>query len=141
MPGNAGRERAASLSDGLCRRGVRGRDRTRGGGRAARRQETRTCGTRSSIAPSAGTHHDAAGVISGVPTSAGFFRFWIWNHDLTAAQGGPRGASEDRSEREFSIYVDPGLDIENESLKGATIGQAYSETLTAAQVDPEPADR
>ena len=39
-----------------------------------------------------------------------------------------------RSEREFSIYVDPGLEIENESVKAATIGQPYSETLTAKQV-------
>jgi large repetitive protein len=76
-----------------------------------------------------------AGVISGTPTRAGFTRFWIWNHDLTQAQGGPDWCQrEDRSEREFSIYVDPGLEIENESLKGATIGQAYSDTLIAKQV-------
>jgi hypothetical protein len=29
------------------------------------------------------------GVISGVPASAGFWRFWIHNHDLTFANGGP----------------------------------------------------
>ena len=38
------------------------------------------------------------------------------------------------SEREFSIYVDPGLEIENETAKAATIGQAYSETFTAKRV-------
>ena len=60
-----------------------------------------------------------AGVISGTPTSAGFTRFWVWNHDLTAAQGGPDWCQrEDRSEVEFSIYVDPGLEIENESAQG-----------------------
>ena len=76
-----------------------------------------------------------AGVISGVPTSTGFTRFWVWNHDLTKAQGGPDWCvNEDRSEVEFSIFVDPGLDIEKESLEGATIGQAYSETFTAQQV-------
>ena len=76
-----------------------------------------------------------AGVISGTPTSAGFYRFWVWNHDLTAAQGGPGWCQhEDRSEVEFSIFVDPGLEIENESLEGATIGQPYSETFTAKQV-------
>jgi hypothetical protein len=76
-----------------------------------------------------------AGVISGIPTSVGFYRFWVWNHDLTAAQGGPSWCErEDRSEVEFSIYVDPGLQIENESLQAATVGQAYSETLTAKQV-------
>ena len=76
-----------------------------------------------------------AGVISGTPTSAGFTRFWIWNHDLTFAEGGPDWCQrEDRSEREFSIYIDPGLEIENETLKGPTIGQPYSDTLTAKQV-------
>ena len=83
----------------------------------------------------AGLTMSRAGVISGTPTSAGFTRFWIWNHDLTAAQGGPDWCQrEDRSEREFSIYVDPGLEIENENFKGPTIGQPYSDTLTAKQV-------
>ena len=77
-----------------------------------------------------------AGVISGTPTSTGLFRFWVWNHDLTAAQGGPSWCQrEDVSEKEFSIFVDPGLEIQNESLEGATIGQAYSETLKAKRVD------
>jgi hypothetical protein len=76
-----------------------------------------------------------AGVISGVPTSVGFTRFWVWDHDLTAAQGGPSWCQrEDVSEREFSIFVDPGLEIENETIKGATIGQAYSETFIAKRV-------
>jgi hypothetical protein len=76
-----------------------------------------------------------AGVISGTPTSTGFFRFWVWNHDLTAAQGGPSWCQvEDRSEREFSIFVDPGLQIENETVKPATIGQAYSDTFSAKGV-------
>ncbi len=75
------------------------------------------------------------GLISGVPTSAGFFRFWVWDHDFTAAEGGPDWCQfEDRSEREFSIFVDPGLAIDNETVKGATIGQAYSQSLTAKQV-------
>ena len=76
-----------------------------------------------------------AGVISGTPTVGGVYRFWVWNHDLTAAEGGPSWCvREDRSEVEFSISVDPGLEIENESLQGPTVGQAYSETLTAKQV-------
>jgi Putative Ig domain len=75
------------------------------------------------------------GLISGVPTSAGFFRFWVWDHDFTAAEGGPDWCQfEDRSEREFSIFVDPGVAIDNETVKGATIGQTYSETLTAKHV-------
>lgn len=76
-----------------------------------------------------------AGVISGVPTSTGFYRFWVWNHDLTAAQGGPSWCQfEDRSEVEFSIQVDPGLVIVNESVKPASVNQSYAETLTAKQV-------
>ena len=87
----------------------------------------------SSLPP--GLSMSRAGVISGTPTSAGFTRFWIWNHDLTFAEGGPEWCQrEDRSEREFSIYIDPGLEIQNETLKGPTIGQPYSDTLTAKQV-------
>ena len=33
------------------------------------------------------------GVISGVPTGAGLARFWVWNHDLTFAQGDLLGAN------------------------------------------------
>ena len=35
---------------------------------------------------------------------------------------------------EFSIFVDPGLEIENESVKPGHVGQPYAETLTAKQV-------
>jgi len=76
-----------------------------------------------------------AGVVSGTPTTTGFYRFWVWNHDLTEAQGGPSWCQrEDRSEIEMSINVDPGLVISNDSLEPATVGQPYSETLTAKQV-------
>jgi large repetitive protein len=75
------------------------------------------------------------GLISGTPTGAGLTRFWLWNHDLTAAQGGPSWcAFDDRSEREFSIAVDPGLAIVNTALKQATIGEPYLEALAARQV-------
>jgi len=75
------------------------------------------------------------GVISGVPTGAGLARFWVWNHDLTAAQGGPSWCErEDRSEREFSIPIDPGLAIVNPSVQPATVGQPYTDTLTTKQV-------
>ena len=77
-----------------------------------------------------------AGVISGVPTGTGLRRFWVWNHDLTQAQGGPSWCQfEDRSEREFSIFVDPGLAIVNPSVAQATVNQPYSETLKAQRVD------
>jgi Putative Ig domain len=84
----------------------------------------------------AGLSMSRDGVVSGVPTGAGFTRFWVWNHDLTAAQGGPSWCErEDRSEREFMIPIDPGLAIVNESVKPATVGQAYTEALTAKRLD------
>jgi large repetitive protein len=77
-----------------------------------------------------------SGLISGVPTGAGVGRFWLWNHDLTAADGGPSWCTfDDRSEREFSIPIDPGLRVVNDSLKPVTVGQPYSETLTAQGID------
>jgi large repetitive protein len=76
-----------------------------------------------------------AGVISGTPTTAGFYRFWVWNHDLTQAQGGPDWClNEDRSEVEFSISVDAGLVITSDSVQPGTLGQPYSETFAAQQV-------
>ena len=75
------------------------------------------------------------GVISGVPTGAGFTRFWLWLHDLTQAEGGPSFCQrDDVSQREFSISVDPGLAIVNASVKQATVGQPYAETLATKQV-------
>jgi large repetitive protein len=75
------------------------------------------------------------GLISGVPTGPGLARFWVWNHDLIAAQGGPSWCErEDRSEREFSIPINPGLAIVNPSVKPATVGQPYTDILATKQV-------
>jgi hypothetical protein len=75
------------------------------------------------------------GVISGVPAGAGLTRIWVWNHDLTEAQGGPHWCQrDDRSEREFSIPIDPGLAIVNPSVRPATVGQPYTDTLATKQV-------
>jgi len=83
----------------------------------------------------AGLSMSRDGLVSGVPTGAGFTRFWVWNHDLTAAQGGPSWCErEDRSEREFMIPIDPGLAIVSPSVKPATVGELYSDTLGAKQV-------
>lgn len=83
----------------------------------------------------AGLSMSRDGLVSGVPTGAGFTRFWVWNHDLTAAQGGPSWCErEDRSEREFMIPIDPGLAIVNESVKPAIVGEPYTDTLAAKQV-------
>ena len=83
----------------------------------------------------AGLSMSRDGVISGIPTGAGLARFWVWNHDLTFAEGGPSWCQrEDRSEREFSIPIDPGLAIINPSVKPATVGQPYTDTLATKQV-------
>jgi hypothetical protein len=68
-----------------------------------------------------------SGDISGIPTAAGLTNFWLWNHDLTGAQGGPSWcARDDVSQREFSIPIDPGLAIVNTAAKPGTVGQPYS---------------
>jgi large repetitive protein len=75
------------------------------------------------------------GDISGTPTAAGVTNMWLWNHDLTAAEGGPSWcARDDVSQREFSIPIDPGLAIANATAKPATVGQPYSDTLTAKRL-------
>ena len=84
----------------------------------------------------AGLSMSRGGLISGTPTSAGFTRFWLWNHDLTKAEGGPDFCGfDDQSEHEFSIPVDPGLAIVNQSVKPGSVGEPYAETLTAKRVD------
>ena len=83
----------------------------------------------------AGLSMSQDGVISGIPTASGLTRFWLWNHDLTAAQGGPSWcARDDVSQREFSIPINPGLAIVNTAAKPGTVGQPYSETLTARRL-------
>jgi hypothetical protein len=73
-----------------------------------------------------------SGLISGTPTETGLTRFWLWNHDLTAAQGGPDWCQrDDVSQREFSIPIDPGLAIVPAAAKPGSVGQAFSQTLTA----------
>ena len=75
------------------------------------------------------------GTISGVPTNTGLTRFWVWNHDLTAAMGGPSWCGfDDVSQREFSIPIDPGLVITNTAAKPAAVGQPYSERFTARKL-------
>jgi|RhiMetdeSRZDD1v2_1073273.scaffolds.fasta_scaffold171133_2 hypothetical protein len=76
-----------------------------------------------------------SGVISGVPTSPGLTRFWLWNHDVTAAEGGPPWcARDDVSQREFSIPIDPGFAIVSTAVKPGIVGQPYSDTLTSKRL-------
>ena len=74
------------------------------------------------------------GLISGTPTVAGLRRFWLWHHDVTAAEGGPSWCTyDDVSQREFSVPVEAGFLIATTAVKPATIGQPYSQTLTATR--------
>jgi large repetitive protein len=56
-------------------------------------------------------------------------------HDLTASEGGPSWCGGDNhSERQFVFNVTAGLSIQDQSVPGGTVGQAYSKQLTALSV-------
>jgi large repetitive protein len=75
------------------------------------------------------------GLVSGTPTSAAQTEPWMVVHDLTPSEGGyPWCGGDNKSERQFVFSVAPGLRIQNQSVPGGTIGQAYSVTFTALAV-------
>ena len=77
-----------------------------------------------------------SGLISGTPTGAGIGDFWVGEHDLTAAEGGPAWCNfDDQSQKEFMIPVDPGLAVVTDSLAAGTVGRQYSVTFAAARVE------
>jgi large repetitive protein len=77
----------------------------------------------------------SSGLVSGTPTSSGSTEPWVTVHDLTAAEGGPPWCGGDNhSERQFVFRVSPGLSIQNQSVPGGTVGQPYSQTLTALAI-------
>jgi large repetitive protein len=79
----------------------------------------------------AGLTMSDTGHVTGVPTETAEDLPWIWVHDRTAAQGGPSWCGGDNhSERQFVFTSVPGLDIQDQSVPGGTIGQAYSKQLT-----------
>src|SRR5204862_2657926 len=81
------------------------------------------------------THSHLLPCVDGYERGLGLTKFWLWNHDLTFAQGGPSWcARDDVSQREFSIPIDPGPVIVNAAAKAATVGQPYSERLTAGRL-------
>jgi large repetitive protein len=74
----------------------------------------------------------SGGLISGVPKDAGTAQFWVELSDENPPSQSwciPKTA-----QRLFSITVQPGLSINQNSVPGGTLGQAYSQTLTATQV-------
>jgi large repetitive protein len=83
----------------------------------------------------AGLSMSSSGLVTGTPTSSGGTEPWVTVHDLTAAEGGPSWCGGDnKSERQFVFNVAPGLSIQNQSVPGGTVGQPYSQTLTALSV-------
>lgn len=75
------------------------------------------------------------GLVSGVPTATGETMPWVRVHDLLPADGGNSWCGRDNaSERQFVFTTVPGLSIQQQSVPGGTIGQAYSQQLTALSV-------
>jgi hypothetical protein len=80
----------------------------------------------------AGLSMSSSGLISGRPTSSGTSQFWVVLADIPPSAGGPAWCTNPiTAEREFRIDVLPGISIQNQTVKAGTIGQAYSEQLTA----------
>jgi hypothetical protein len=77
----------------------------------------------------------SSGLVSGTPSAAAKTIPWVVVHDLTAGEGGPSWCGGDNhSERQFVFNVNPGLSIQNQSVPAGTIGQQYSQTLTAETI-------
>jgi hypothetical protein len=77
--------------------------------------------------PSGLSLDEDTGVLSGTPTSAGFFTFTITATDSTGVNGGCPGS------REYTFLVCPGISInpESQGLPNGTIGIFYNQTITA----------
>lgn len=72
------------------------------------------------------------GQMSGVPTNAGTWKFWVRLHDLGPSEGGPAWCTNPtNADREFSLTVNPRLLVTTPSAPGGTVGQPYSLALTA----------
>lgn len=71
----------------------------------------------------------SAGVISGTPTQAGTYSFWVELSDEDPPS--QSWCIVAKAQREFTINVLPGISINNQTAKPGTAGQRYSEQLTA----------
>jgi hypothetical protein len=77
----------------------------------------------------------SSGLISGTPNGAGEAKFWVELADIPPSEGGPDWCSVPKTaEREFSITINAGLSIGQNSVPAGTVGQAYSQALSAMQV-------
>jgi hypothetical protein len=84
-----------------------------------------------------GLQLSSAGPITGRPTRAGRYSFWVEarDNDDDCLTFTPSKCAQ----REFSINVLAGVSINNQSVKGGTLGQPYSEQLAATLVTESPA--
>ncbi|MGH3066922.1 MAG: Ig domain-containing protein [Gaiellaceae bacterium] len=79
-----------------------------------------------------GLSMSSSALISGTPTQAGTFRFWVRVHDVGPAEGGPEWCTFPRdAEREFKLTIDPRVIVTTPSAPPATIGTLYSLPLVA----------
>jgi large repetitive protein len=76
----------------------------------------------------AGLHVEQNGLLTGTPTEAGRFYFWI-----EVTDGVPGGAchSDTPSQGDFTLIVSPQVVITAASLPGAKVGNAYNTAITA----------
>jgi large repetitive protein len=75
---------------------------------------------------------DDNGKVTGTPTASTETVPWVWVHDRLPSEGGYSWCiGDNHSERQFVFRVAPGLNIINEGVPGGTIGQAYSQQLSA----------
>jgi len=82
-----------------------------------------------------GMHMSDDGKITGIPTSATETDPWVIVHDRLPSEGGYEWCiGDNHSERQFVFRVSAGLSIQDQSVPGGTIGQAYSRQLTVWSV-------
>jgi large repetitive protein len=82
-----------------------------------------------------GLSMSSSGLVSGTPTAAAKTEPWVTVHDLTASEGGPSWCGGDnKSERQFVFTTVAGLSIQDQTVPGGTVGQAYSKALTALSI-------
>jgi large repetitive protein len=78
-----------------------------------------------------GLKMDDNGKVTGTPTASAETVPWVWVHDRLPSEGGYSWCiGDNHSERQFVFRVSAGLSIQDQSVPGGTIGQAYSKQLT-----------
>src|SRR3954469_7393505 len=78
-----------------------------------------------------GLHMSDDGHITGIPTASTEVEPWVIVHDRLPSEGGNSWCiGDNHSERQFVFRVAAGLSIQDQSVPGGTIGEAYSRQLT-----------